>query len=158
MKSFALLASVMVFCAASFSQATPPTSDTDAQGLIAKSKAVLEAMKSKDDAALNGLLANDFRSVNMAGDFGNRGEMLGAAHEGFLKDFLFYDPQAFRIDNDSIMVSYNSSVVLSDAVLKELAEDNLTWPRYSRVSDLWVRQDGEWKLKFEQVTPLRAMY
>jgi hypothetical protein len=158
MKSLSIIACLIVLGATCFAQAVSSSKDSDAQGQIAKSKAVLEAMKSKDAAALNGLLANDFRSVNMAGDFGNRGEMLGAAHEGFLKDFLFYDPQAFRIDNDSIMVSYNSSVVLSDSALKELAEDNLTWPRYSRVSDLWVRQDGEWKLKFEQVTPLRAMY
>ena len=158
MKSFVLLASVMIFCAASFAQAAPPASDPDAQALVAKSKAVLEAIKSKDAAMLNGLLANDFRSVDMAGDFGSREGMLGAAQGGFFKDFLFYDPQAFRIANDSVLVSYNSSVVLSEAVLKELAEDNLTWPRYSKVSDLWVRQDGEWKLKFEQVTPLRAMY
>jgi hypothetical protein len=158
MKSFALLASVLIFCAASLAQGPPHANDAGAQAMITKSKSVLEAMKAKDASMLNGLLANDFRSVDMAGDFGSREGMLGAAQGGFLKDFLFYDPQAFRIDNDSVLVSYNSSVVLSDAVLKELADDNLTWPRYSRVSDLWVRQGSEWKLKFEQVTPVRTMY
>jgi hypothetical protein len=31
-------------------------------------------------------------------------------------------------------------------------------PVYNKVSDLWVRQGGDWKLKFEQVTPMRSMY
>ena len=94
----------------------------------------------------------------MAGDFGSRQEMLGTAKEGFLKDFLFYEPQAFRIDNDSILVSYSTAITLSDSAIKQLAEDNLTWPRYSKVSDLWVRQGSDWKLKFEQTTPVRIMY
>jgi hypothetical protein len=158
MKSLSILLITIVLSAASFAQTTPSSSDPDAQALIEKSKAVLEAVKSKDPQALNSLLAQNFRSVDLAGDFGTRQEMLGAAHEGFMKDFLFYNPQAFRIDNDSVMVSYNSAITLSDAMLHELAEDNLTWPRYSKVSDLWVRQDGDWKLAFEQVTPVRAMY
>ena len=158
MKSFAFLASVMIFCAASFAQAPPQANDAGAQAMITKSKSVLEAMKAKDASTLNGLLANDFRSVDMAGELGSRQEMIGSAHEGLVKDFLFYAPQVLQIDNDSILVSYNTAITLSDAALNELAQDNLTWPRYSRVSDLWVQQGGDWKLKFEQVTPVRAMY
>ena len=148
----------MIFCAASFAQAPSQANDADAQSLITKSKSVLEAMKAKDVPTLNGLLANDFRSVDIAGDISGRQEMMGAAHEGFLKDFLFYNPQTVRIDDGSILVVYNAATSLSENALKELAEDNLTWPRYSKVSDLWVQQGGEWKLKFEQVTPVRAMY
>ena len=158
MKFVFALSSIVILCVAGLAQAAPQSTDADAQPLIEKSKAVLEAIKAKDAATLNGLLAQDFRSVDVGGGLGSREELLGTAHEGFLKDFLFYNPQAFRIDNDSVLVSYNSSVVLSDAALKELADDNLTWPRYSRVSDLWVQQGGDWKLKFEQVTPVRAMY
>jgi len=126
--------------------------------LIARSQSVLAAIKAKDAAALNHLLADDFRSIDVAGSLGSRQEMLGTAQGGFLSDFLFYNPQAFRIDNDSVLVSYDTAMTLSEAVRQELAEDNITWPRYSRISDLWVRQGGEWKLKFEQFTPLRAMY
>lgn len=158
MKPFSLLCAFLMCCVASLAQGVPSSTDAEAQALIEKSRTVLQAIKDKDSSALNGLLAENFHSVDMAGGISSRGEMLGSAHEGFLKDFLFYDPQAFRIDDDSILVSYNSAVTLSDNALKELAEDNLTWPRYSKVSDLWVRQGGEWKLKFEQVTPVRAMY
>jgi hypothetical protein len=158
MKSVFVLSSVIIVCAASSAQAAPPSYDAEAQAMIAKSKAVLEAIKAKDVQTLNGLLADNFRSVDLAGDFGSRQEMLGSAHEGFLKDFLFYNPRSFRIDNDSILVSYNTAITLSDAAMEELVDDNITWPRYSKASDLWVRQGGEWKLKFEQITPVRAMY
>lgn len=157
MKSFFAFAFLVVFSAASFAQAAP-SSDVDSQALIAKSKAVLEAMKTKDAAALNMLLAEDFHSINMAGDFGSRQEMQEAAQGGFIKDFMFYEPRTVRIDDNSTIVTYNSAVSLSDEALQELAQDNLIWPRYSKVSDLWVRHNGEWKLKFEQVTPVRAMY
>jgi len=145
-------------CAASFAQSSQQSSDADGQALIAKSKAVLEAEKNKDVASLNNLLAEDFRAIDLAGDLSSRKEMIGSSQEGFLKDFLFYQPQAFRIDDNSVLVSYNTAVTLSEAAQKELAEDNLVWPRYSKVSDLWVREAGDWKLKFEQVTPVRAMY
>jgi hypothetical protein len=152
------LACLVLFCIASFAQSAPQSSDPGAQALIAKSRAVLEAEKSKDVEALSSLLAEDFRSIDQAGDFSSRKELLGSAKEGFLKDFLFYEPQALRVDNDSIFVFYNSAITLSDTVVKELAEDNLTLPRYSKVSDLWVREGSDWKLKFEQATPVRPMY
>jgi hypothetical protein len=157
MKSVFMLSSVIILCVASFAQAAQ-SSEADAQEMIAKSKAALEAIKAKDVPMLNGLLADNFRSVDLAGDFGGKQEMLGSAHEGFVKDFLFYNPQTFRVDNDSILVSYNTAITLSDAALEELVDDNITWPRYSKVSDLWVRQGSDWKLKFEQITPVRAMY
>ena len=151
-------ACMVIFCAWSFAQTATQSSAPDAQTFIAKSRSVLEAVKAKDAASLNGLLADDFRSVDMAGDSGSRNEMLGLARDGFLKDFIFYSPQALRIDDDSMLVSYNSAITLSDTATKELAEDNLTYPRYFKVSDLWVRQGGDWKLKFEQSTPVRIMY
>jgi len=157
MKSSFALAYIAIVCTASFAQAPQPN-DADSQMLIARSQSVLAAIKAKDAAALNNLLADDFRSIDVAGSLGSRQEMLGTAQGGFLSDFLFYNPQAFRIDNDSVLVSYDTAMTLSEAVRQELAEDNITWPRYSRISDLWVRQGGEWKLKFEQFTPLRAMY
>jgi hypothetical protein len=158
MKSFFAVAFLVMFSAASFAQAATPSNDADSPALIARSKAVLEAVKTKDPAALNTLLAEDFHSIDMAGEFGSRQEMLGAAQGGFIKDFLFYEPRAVHIDDNSTIVTYNFAVSLSDEALRDLAQDNLTWPRYSKVSDLWVRQNGEWKLKFEQVTPVRAMY
>jgi hypothetical protein len=30
-------------------------------------------------------------------------------------------------------------------------------PRYQKVSDLWVKQGSDWRLKFEQATPVRPI-
>jgi hypothetical protein len=158
MKSILLLVCVLMFCAASLAQSAQSSGDPEAQALIAKSRSVLETEKSKDVSTLSDLLADNFRSIDLAGDFGSRQEMLATTREGFLQDFLFYEPQAFRIDNDSVLVSYNMAITLSDAAIKQLAEDNLVFPRYSKVSDLWVRLGSDWKLKFEQTTPVRIMY
>jgi hypothetical protein len=158
MKSISLLVCVLMFCAVSLAQSAQSSSDPEAQALIAKSRSVLETEKSKDVSTLSNLLADNFRSIDLAGDFGSRQEMLATTREGFLQDFLFYEPQAFRIDNDSVLVSYNMAITLSDAAIKQLAEDNLVFPRYSKVSDLWVRLGSDWKLKFEQTTPVRIMY
>jgi hypothetical protein len=157
-KSILLLVCVLMFCAASLAQSAQSSGDPEAQALIAKSRSVLETEKSKDVSTLSNLLADNFRSIDLAGDFGSRQEMLATTREGFLQDFLFYEPQAFRIDNDSVLVSYNMAITLSDAAIKQLAEDNLVFPRYSKVSDLWVRLGSDWKLKFEQTTPVRIMY
>jgi hypothetical protein len=157
-KSILLLVCVLMFCAASLAQSAQSSGDPEAQALIAKSRSVLETEKSKDVSTLSDLLADNFRSIDLAGDFGSRQEMLATTREGFLQDFLFYEPQAFRIDNDSVLVSYNMAITLSDAAIKQLAEDNLVFPRYSKVSDLWVRLGSDWKLKFEQTTPVRIMY
>lgn len=159
MKSFFIFAFLVIACAISSAQTTASQpSDPAAQELIAKSKSVLEAMKSKDLSALNGLLATNFRSIDVAGGLSSREEMIGAAHEGFLKDFFFYDPQAMRINDDSILVTYNTATSLSDAIQKEMDADRITFPRYCKVADLWVRQGGDWKLQFEQLTPVQAMY
>ncbi|HEY7353816.1 MAG TPA: nuclear transport factor 2 family protein [Terriglobales bacterium] len=155
MKSLFTLAALGVLCAVSYAQGARQSNDPDAQAVIGKSRAVLEAIKGKDAKSLGALLANDFRSIDLTGDFGGRQEMLGSAQEGFLKDFLLYNPQAFRIDNDSMLVSYNTAITPAEAFQEEMSEDNVVWPRYSKVSDLWVREGGEWKLKFEQTTPLR---
>jgi hypothetical protein len=157
-KSILLLVCVLMFCAASLAQSAQSSGDPEAQALIAKSRSVLETEKSKDVSTLSDLLADNFRSIDLAGDFGSRQEMLATTREGFLQDFLFYEPQAFRIDNDSVLISYNMAITLSEAAIKQLAEDNLVFPRYSKVSDLWVRQGSDWKLKFEQTTPVRIMY
>jgi hypothetical protein len=158
MKSILLLVCVLMFCAASLAQSAQSSGDPEAQALIAKSRSVLETEKSKDVSTLSDLLADNFRSIDLAGDFGSRQEMLATTREGFLQDFLFYEPQAFRIDNDSVLISYNMAITLSEAAIKQLAEDNLVFPRYSKVSDLWVRLGSDWKLKFEQTTPVRIMY
>lgn len=131
--------------------AAPQSQDSTASDLIAKSRSVLQALKSKDPASLKPLLTDDFRIVSSDGKIYGKGELVGAAQEGVLQEFLFYNPQAMPAGNDSAIVTYN--VVLT---MPEGDEPGMA-PRYQKISDLWVRQGDDWRLKFEQATPLRPI-
>jgi hypothetical protein len=146
----------ITFCAAGLAQTAsqPGTPDPLTEMLIAKSKAVPQAVHAKDVKALNELLSSDFKIVGSEGRLHDRGELLGAAQEGALHDFMFYDPQLIKIGDDSAVVTYNLIVTMPEG-------DDLFAPRYQRISDLWVRQSNgtsnDWRLKFEQATPLRSI-
>ena len=146
----------IAFCAAGLAQTAsqPGTPDPLTEMLIAKSRAVPQAVHGKDVKALNELLAADFKIVGSEGRLHDRGELLGAAQEGALHDFMFYNPQLIKIGDDSAVVTYNLIVTMPEG-------DDLFAPRYQRISDLWVRQgnsnNNDWRLKFEQATPLRSI-
>jgi hypothetical protein len=119
------------------------------QDLIAKSNSVLQALKAKNVASLNQLLTDDFRIVASDGESYGKRERLGEARQGILVNFMFYGPQLTSIDQVSALLTYN-------LIMDTPESDDGSAPRYQKVSDLWVRQGGEWKLKFEQFTPLRS--
>src|SRR6266496_975843 len=121
-----------------------------AQDLIAKSKGIHTLTESKNPNGLKALLADDFEIVGREGKLHERGELLGDAAGGILRDFQFYDPKVVQIDSGTALVTYNLIVTM-------LEGDDLLAPRYQKVSDLWVRQGSEWRLKFEQATPLRPI-
>jgi hypothetical protein len=118
--------------------------------LIAKSNSVLQALKAKDAPSLAELLTDDFRVVTSEGRIHDKRERLGEARRGTLVNFMFYGPELTPVDRDSALLTYNVIVDTPEG-------DEGTSPRYQKASDLWVRQGGEWKLKFEQFTPLRSV-
>lgn len=118
--------------------------------LIEKSKAVSAAEKAKDVETLKTLLAPDFRSIGSEGKSHEKSDLLGDAKDGNLKDFTFYDPQVTQIDSGVALVTYNLIVTMPEG-------DDLRAPRYQKISDLWVRLGSDWRLKFEQSTPLRPI-
>ncbi len=148
MKTLLGLLIVALFTAAGLAQTTPQNGDADA--LIAKSRAVYQAVKTKDVAGLKTLTSEDFRIVSSEGKLHERGELLGAAQEGAVRDVMFYDPQVNQIDSGAAVVTYNLIITMPEG-------DDLLAPRYQKISDLWVRQGSEWRLKFEQATPLRPI-
>src|SRR5207237_10259185 len=91
-----------------FGQAPTPTGESAlSQTLIAKSKSVLQNVKSKDVTALNALLSNDFRIVWSDGKLHERGEHLGAAQERMLLDVQFHSGEVVRIDSSSALETVN---------------------------------------------------
>ena len=145
-----LWAAIIAIAICSSAIARAQSADSVAEALIAKSKAIPDALRAKDAKALTDLLASDFKVVSSEGQLHDRGEVIGAAGEGVLRDFIFYNPQVTRVDENSAIVTYNLIVTMPEG------DDSLA-PRYQKISDLWVRTDGEWRLKFEQATPLRSV-
>ena len=143
-----LLMIAALFTASAFAQQGSQSSDGDA--LIAKSRAVYDALKTKDVAGIKSLIADDFRIVSSEGKLHERGELLGTAREGAVRDVSFYNPQVIQIDSGAAVVTYNLIITMPEG-------DDLLAPRYQKISDLWVRQGSEWRLKFEQATPLRPI-
>jgi hypothetical protein len=151
MKRRVVALAIMTFSSAAvFAQSSPRPQDPVTAALIAKSKSVIQAMKSKNAAALNAVVADDFRIVSSDGKVHGKGELLGAAQEGELQDFMFYGAQVIEVDSQSAIVTYNLILTMPEG------DDGMA-PRYQKVSDLWVRQGEDWRLKFEQATPLRPI-
>lgn len=144
MKPFAVvLLSLLAFPAMAQESAGSP--------LIDKSKALLQARKSKDASQLNQALARDFISVGSEGKLHDRSEMIDSAREGELQDFHAYNFRVIQINDSAVMVTFDCVIKMPEGDAPNMA------PRYQRVSDLWVNDGGDWKLKFQQATAARPI-
>ena len=121
------------------------------QALIEKSNEVHSLQKSKDVNGIKMLLTDDFDYVGGDGRLHHRDELLGDMQDGTLRDFKLYEPQAVQIDSNAALLTYNAIIDMREG------DDPGMAPRYQKVSDLWVKQGSEWRLKFEQATPVRPI-
>ena len=112
------------------------------------SRAVLEAQKTRDPEAVKNLLTADFTMVGSDGRVYDRDELMDAAREGRLKSYQIYDVKIMDVGEDVILVSYN-------LIVTEAEGDNGLAPRYQRVTELWVKQGEQLRLKFEQSSAVR---
>jgi hypothetical protein len=132
MQRIALLLAVL-FCG---TLASAQTSTPFDQQLIDQQKQFLQATQAKNAATLRQSVADDFRGIGTNGDFYDKGEVI----DGLPKDTRSYDFRVIRLNDDSAIVTYNLVVPG-------------TRPRYRHMADTWAKVDGQWKLKFQQVTP-----
>jgi hypothetical protein len=151
MKHFAAI--ILLFVVGTFAQ-IPSTSGNLAsaldQALITNTKAVLEAQKNRDTDLLKRTLSEDFLQIGSEGHLHPKVEFLDEARNGELKDYALYNLRVRAIDQNTALVSYN-------AIIQEPEGDGGAAPRYQMISDLWVKDGENWKLKFQQATPLRSI-
>ena len=121
------------------------------QVLMAKSNEVQSLRKSRDVNGIKMLLTDDFDYVGGDGRLHHRDELLGDMQDGTLRDFKLYEPQAVQIDSGAALLTYNAILDMREG------DDPGMAPRYQKVSDLWVKQGSDWRLKFEQATPVRPI-
>ena len=120
------------------------------QALMAKSKAVADAIQKKGSEFLGQNLAPDFAVVWGNGHVYGRGEIIGIAHEGQVQELSPYHLQVISISDSSAIVTY-------DCILRMPEEEGQFAPRYQHGSDLWVKTGDQWLLKFQQFTPIRPV-
>jgi len=134
-----LLAAVLVSVTVALSQTPKPVSAFDRE-LIEQQKQFLQATQAKNPIAVNRAIADDFHGIATNGDFYDKSEVVESAQAGMPKDTRAYDFQVVKLNDDSAVVAYNL-IVPGER------------PRYRHMADTWARIDGQWKLKFRQITP-----
>jgi hypothetical protein len=121
------------------------------QTLIANTKAVPEAQKGKNTDFLKRALTDDFVFVGSEGKLHDKEEALESAREGELKDFYIYNLRVLPVDDEAAVVTYDCIVHMPEGDSPGMA------PRYQHISGLWVKQDDQWRLKFQQATAARPV-
>ena len=145
------LAVTLAAVAAGWAQAPVSGGTPLEQALIANSKAVHEAQLKKDSAFLKNILTADFVEVRSEGKVHERKDFISDAEDGSLTEFFLYKPRVFAVDENAAIVTYDCVLHMTEGDAPNLA------PRYQHISDLWVKQDGQWRLKFQQATASRPV-
>jgi len=141
MRTISILSAVLISVSLSLAQ-TPqskPLSPFE-QELINNENQFMQALAEKNVAYVSQSVADDFKGVGTNGDFYDRDELVGMAHEVLPKDIRAYELRVVRLNDDSAVVTYN--LIIPGAR-----------PRYRHMSDTWAKDGGKWKLKFQQYTP-----
>lgn len=136
-----LISTVLVSSILAVSQ-TPAAKHVSAfdQQLIDQQKQFLQATDTRNAPAVDRAVAEDFQGIAVNGDFYDRSEILDAAKEAKPKETRAYDFHVIKLNDDSAIVAYNLIIAGEH-------------PRYRHMSDTWLKTDGQWKLKFRQITP-----
>lgn len=146
MRTLTTLFAVLIITALSVAQNQPskPLTSTPLssfqQELVANQNQFSQALAEKNSAYVKQAVADDFRGIGTNGEFYDKDELVGSAHEGAPKDLRVYDVQVVRLNDDAAVVTYNLIIPGGR-------------PRYRHMSDTWAKDAGKWKLKFQQYTP-----
>ena len=131
---------------ASFAMAQSPEKPLSPfeQTLINQEKAVLQAIGKHDKQTLQNTLTDDFVQAGVDAGLSQH----EALSESPIQSIMPYN---FRV----LPVAEKVAIVTYDAVVKSAPnEDDISLPRYQRLSSLWVKQGDQWRLKFQQATPV----
>ncbi|HWZ83161.1 MAG TPA: nuclear transport factor 2 family protein [Terriglobales bacterium] len=146
MRAFSLLLSAVLMSALAVAQ-TPPAKPMPSskelspfeQELVSNQNQFMQAMADKNVTYVSQSVAQDFRGVGNNGDYYDRDEVVDGAHGGTPKGQRMYDLVVVPVGADCAVVSYNLVVPGSRI-------------RYRHMSDTWAKDNGKWKLKFQQLT------
>jgi hypothetical protein len=141
MRSILFLAATVLLSATLAVSQTPSSKPISAfnQQLVDQQKQFLQATESKDAMAVERAIADDFQGIAVNGDFYDKSEVVDSAHDGVPKETRAYDFRVVKLNDDSAVVAYNLIVPGAH-------------PRYRHMADTWAKIDGQWRLKFRQIS------
>jgi len=114
------------------------------QTLIANTKAVPAAWKKKDAEFFKTTLTDDFLEVAVDGKVYGKNDVLEGVHIADVQEYSPYDVHVLPINDSAAIVTYDCIVRM------RLGEDPV--PRYQHITDIWIKQGEQWRLKFQQAT------
>lgn len=144
-----LFCSLLLWGGAAAFAGTAPAKTAQASGnvsvqqeLIDTQKAFLDAQERGDAEYVRSAVADDFLAIETNGDSSGKRELVHGIHppENSKAKPTWYQFNVVQLDSDCAVVTYNA--VFHGAPLD----------RYQHLSDTWVKQGGQWKLKFQQTT------
>jgi hypothetical protein len=112
------------------------------QNVVDTQKAFLQAIERGDAAYVKSAVADDFVVIATNGDSGNKTELVDSVHPSAKRGHppMLYDFQVVRLSDTAAIVTY------------KVADPGAGLERYQHMSDTWVKEGDQWKLKFEQTT------
>ena len=123
-----------------FAQASPLE-----QTLIDTQRAAANAVINKDAAFFARTLANDYVEVDANGETSDREDVIKGVADSDITNILLYNFKLIPLDDAAAVLTY-------DRVLLRKKRD-FGSRRYLHVGSTWVKDGGQWKLKFQQITP-----
>ncbi len=116
--------------------------------LIAKEKAIVDAQKRRDSAAVEAALADDFREIGSSGRLYSKSDILDGIKKSTILDCSFEGFRFLPVDSTCVIVTY----VTTSTRIQQGREQ--TFRAYR--SSTWVEQHGTWRMIFHQGTILPA--
>ncbi len=154
MKTCAFVGCLFCLSLPAFAQAagnqTKPSNPLE-QTLMARTNAIPEAQKARNVDFLKRTLTDDFLAVGSEGRLHDKAEIMDSARDGELKGFYTYNLRVVPVNDNAAIVTYDCVIHMPEGDPPGMA------PRYQHLSDLWVKQDDQWRLKFQQATPARPI-
>lgn len=115
------------------------------QMLIDAQQTAANAEVKKDAAFINRTLAEGFTEVDPNGDTTDRDDFVKGVSDSDITNILLYNFKLVPLNDGAAVLTY-------DRVILRTKMD-FGSRRYQHVSSTWVKDGGEWKLKFQQITP-----
>ena len=90
-------------------------------------------------------------AVGSEGKLHDKEEVMESAHVGELKDYYAYNLRVVPVTEEAAIVTHDCVIHMPEGDAPGMA------PRYQHISDLWVKQNDQWRLKFQQAMAARPV-